>query len=205
MNLPNALTLVRIVLVPLLVVVLLTEFEGRRIFGIAKELVGAAIFAVASITDWLDGYLARRRRQVTWLGQTLDPIADKLLTSAAFISLVQLDLAPAWMVAIIIGREFAVTGLRSLAHARGFTIPPSSLGKLKMSLQVATILLLIVGVPMLAPIGRVMLWVVLFTAVVSAVDYYRRFQRLLSARVTDVSVARARAEAGVGVSGRKAG
>ena len=205
MNLPNALTLVRIVLVPLLVVVLLTEFEGRRIFGIAKELVGAAIFAVASITDWLDGYLARRRRQVTWLGQTLDPIADKLLTSAAFISLVQLDLAPAWMVAIIIGREFAVTGLRSLAHARGFTIPPSSLGKLKMSLQVATILLLIVGLPMLAPIGRVMLWVVLFTAVVSAVDYYRRFQRLLSARVTDVSVARARAESGVGVSGRKAG
>ena len=201
MNLPNALTLVRIVLVPLLVVVLLTEFEGRRIFGIAKELVGAAIFAVASITDWLDGYLARRRRQVTWLGQTLDPIADKLLTSAAFISLVHLDLAPAWMVAIIIGREFAVTGLRSLAHARGFTIPPSSLGKLKMSLQVATILLLIVGLPMLAPIGRVMLWVVLFTAVVSAVDYYRRFQRLLSARVTDVSVARARAEAGA----RKAG
>ena len=196
MNLPNALTLVRIVLVPLLVVVLLTEFEGRRIFGIAKELVGAAIFAVASITDWLDGYLARRRRQVTWLGQTLDPIADKLLTSAAFISLVQLDLAPAWMVAIIIGREFAVTGLRSLAHARGFTIPPSSLGKLKMSLQVATILLLIVGLPMLVPIGRVMLWVVLFTAVVSAADYYRRFQRLLSARVTDVSVARARAEAG---------
>jgi CDP-diacylglycerol---glycerol-3-phosphate 3-phosphatidyltransferase len=201
MNLPNALTLVRIVLVPLLVVVLLTEFEGRRIFGIAKELVGAAIFAVASITDWLDGYLARRRRQVTWLGQTLDPIADKLLTSAAFISLVQLDLAPAWMVAIIIGREFAVTGLRSLAHARGFTIPPSSLGKLKMSLQVATILLLIVGLPMLVPIGRVMLWVVLFTAVVSAADYYRRFQRLLSARVTDVSVARARAEAGA----RKAG
>ena len=201
MNLPNALTLVRIVLVPLLVVVLLTEFEGRRIFGIAKELVGAAIFAVASITDWLDGYLARRRRQVTWLGQTLDPIADKLLTSAAFISLVQLDLAPAWMVALIIGREFAVTGLRSLAHARGFTIPPSRLGKLKMSLQVATILLLIVGLPMLAPIGRVMLWVVLFTAVVSAVDYYRRFQRLLSARVTDVSVARARAEVGA----RKAG
>ena len=201
MNLPNALTLVRIVLVPLLVVVLLTEFEGRRIFGIAKELVGAAIFAVASITDWLDGYLARRRRQVTWLGQTLDPIADKLLTSAAFISLVQLDLAPAWMVAIIIGREFAVTGLRSLAHARGFTIPPSSLGKPKMSLQVATILLLIVGLPMLVPIGRVMLWVVLFTAVVSAADYYRRFQRLLSARVTDVSVARARAEAGA----RKAG
>jgi CDP-diacylglycerol--glycerol-3-phosphate 3-phosphatidyltransferase len=195
MNLPNTLTLVRIVLVPLLVVVLLTEFEGRRIFGVAKELVGAAIFAIASITDWLDGYLARRRRQGTWLGQMLDPIADKLLTSAAFISLVQLDVAPAWMVALIIGREFAVTGLRSLAHTRGFTIPASRLGKIKMSLQVAAILLLIVGwgpVPALAPVGRVMLWVVLIAAVVSAVDYYRQFQRLLSARVTDLNVARAR-------------
>jgi CDP-diacylglycerol---glycerol-3-phosphate 3-phosphatidyltransferase len=197
MNLPNTLTLVRIVLVPLLVVVLLTEFEGRRIFGVAKELVGAAIFAIASITDWLDGYLARRRRQVTWIGQMLDPIADKLLTSAAFISLAQLDVAPAWMVALIIGREFAVTGLRSLAHARGFTIPASRLGKIKMSLQVATILLLIVGwgpLPALAPVGRVMLWVVLLAAVVSAADYYRQFQRLLSARVTDVNVARTRTQ-----------
>ena len=195
MNLPNTLTLVRIVLVPLLVVVLLTEFEGRRIFGIAKELVGAAIFAVASVTDWLDGYLARRRRQVTSLGQMLDPIADKLLTSAAFISLVQLDRAPAWMVAIIIGREFAVTGLRSVAHTKGFAIPASRLGKVKMALQVATILFLIVGwgpLPVLAPVGRVMLWVVLVAAVVSAVDYYRRFQRLLSARVTDINLARAR-------------
>src|SRR5512134_2535563 len=123
MNLPNTLTLVRMFLVPLLVVVLLTEFEGRVIFGLPKEVVGAAIFGLASITDWLDGYLARRRRQVTWLGQMLDPIADKLLTSAAFLSLVQLGVAPAWMVAVIIGREFAVTGLRSLAHTRGFTIP----------------------------------------------------------------------------------
>ena len=86
MNLPNTLTLVRMFLVPLLVVVLLTEFEGRQILGMSKEIVGAGIFAIASITDWLDGYLARRRRQVTWLGQMLDPIADKLLTSAAFIS-----------------------------------------------------------------------------------------------------------------------
>src|SRR5262245_65496645 len=119
MNLPNALTLVRMFLVPLLVVVLLTEFEGRRIFGVPKELVGAAIFALASITDWLDGYIARRRRQVTWLGQMLDPIADKLLTSAALISLVQLGLAPAWMGALIIRREVAIPGLRRLAYPRG--------------------------------------------------------------------------------------
>ena len=100
---------------------------------------------LASITDWLDGYLARRRRQVTWLGQMLDPIADKLLTSAAFISLVQLDLAPAWMVALIIGREFAITGLRSLAYTKGITIPASPLGKIKMASQVTAILLLILG------------------------------------------------------------
>jgi CDP-diacylglycerol--glycerol-3-phosphate 3-phosphatidyltransferase len=195
MNLPNTLTLARIFLVPLLVVVLLTEFAGRQIFGMPKELIGAAIFGIASITDWLDGYLARRRRQVTWLGQVLDPIADKLLTSAAFISLVQLGLAPAWMVALIIGREFAITGLRSLAYTKGITIPASPLGKIKMGSQVTAILLLILGwrpVPWLAPVGYAALWVVMLTAVVSAADYYRRFVLLLNARVTDVNVARTR-------------
>jgi CDP-diacylglycerol---glycerol-3-phosphate 3-phosphatidyltransferase len=195
MNLPNALTLMRIFLVPLLVVVLLTEFEGHRVLGISKALLAAGIFGVASITDWLDGYLARRRRQVTSLGQTLDPIADKLLTSAAFVSLVQLGLAPAWMVAVIIGREFAVTALRSLGHTKGFTIGASRLGKVKMSLQVATILLLIIGwgpLPAVAPLGAAMLWVVLVAAVVSAVDYFRRFQQLSNARVVDVNVTRAR-------------
>ena len=195
MNLPNSLTLVRIFLVPLLVVVLLTEFEGQQMFGVSKELAGAAIFALASITDWLDGYVARRRRQVTWLGQMMDPIADKLLTSAAFISLVQLDLAPAWMVALIIGREFAITGLRSIAYARGITIPASRLGKIKMASQVTAILLLILGggpLPWLAPVGRAALWVVMAAAVVSAIDYYRRFQRLVNARVTDVNIARIR-------------
>jgi CDP-diacylglycerol--glycerol-3-phosphate 3-phosphatidyltransferase len=182
-------------LVPILVVVLLTEFEGRRILGMPKELVGAAIFGLASITDWLDGYLARRRRQVTWLGQMLDPIADKLLTSAAFISLVQLGLAPAWMVALIIGREFAITALRSLAYTKGFTIPASRLGKIKMASQVTAILLLILGggpLPWLAQVGYIALWAVMLLAVASAVDYYRRFQGLLNARVSDVNVARQR-------------
>src|ERR671913_2466190 len=191
MNLPNTLTLVRMFLVPLLVVVLLTEFEGRQILGMQRELAAAAIFGLASITDWLDGYIARRRRQVTWLGQMLDPIADKLLTSAAFISLVQLDLAPAWMVALIIGREFAITGLRSYAHTRGIAMPASPLGKIKMASQVTAILLLILGgvpLPWLAPTGRVALWVVMITAVVSAVDYYRRFQRLLNSRAPDLEV-----------------
>jgi len=194
MNLPNALTLMRMFLVPLLVVVLLTEFEGRQVLGVSKELLGAVIFALASLTDWLDGYLARRRRQVTWIGQMLDPVADKLLTSAAFISLVQLNLAPAWMVALIIGREFAVTALRSLAYSKNVTIPASSLGKGKMVSQVVAILLILGGgpIPLLAPIGELALWVVMALAVASAVDYYRRFQRLVNAQVTDVNIARQR-------------
>ena len=199
MNLPNSLTITRIFLVPLLVVVLLTKFEGRLVMGWPVELVAAAIFGLASLTDWLDGYLARRRRQVTWLGQVLDPIADKLLISAALVSLVQLGLAPAWIVAVIIGREFVVTGLRSLAHTRGLTIPASRLGKLKMASQVIAILLIILGwerMPTLLLLGQAALWVVLVTAIVSAIDYFRRFSLALSraGKVTDIKDARARLE-----------
>src|SRR4029079_6213054 len=104
LNLPNALTVTRIFLVPLLVVVLLTKFEGRQIFGVHKELVAAAIFGLASLTDWLDGYLARRRKQVTAFGQVIDPLADKLLISAALISLVQLELATRWEGGVTIER-----------------------------------------------------------------------------------------------------
>jgi CDP-diacylglycerol---glycerol-3-phosphate 3-phosphatidyltransferase len=179
MNLPNALTVTRIFLVPLLVVVLLTKFDGHAILGVPTPLVGAAIFGLASVTDWLDGYLARRRGQVTALGRMMDPIADKLLTSAAFISLVQLGLAPAWIVAVIIGRELAVTGLRSLASARGVGFGASSLGKIKMVAQVTAILLLILGQNGAQPflwLGQVSLWIVLLTALVSALDYYRNYQ-----------------------------
>jgi CDP-diacylglycerol--glycerol-3-phosphate 3-phosphatidyltransferase len=193
MNLPNSLTITRIFLVPLLVVVLLTKFEGRAVLGVSKELVGAAIFAIASITDWLDGYLARRRKQVTPLGQVIDPLADKLLTSAAFISLVQMGLAPAWMVAVIIGREFAVTALRSLFYSRGIPIPASPLGKIKMVAQVVAILALILGDRHLGGfliIGHVALWVVVATALLSAADYFRRFNVTQPASVTDIAVAR---------------
>jgi CDP-diacylglycerol--glycerol-3-phosphate 3-phosphatidyltransferase len=185
MNLPNALTLGRIFLVPLLVVVLLTKFEGRLVFGVRKELVGAAIFGVASLTDWLDGYLARRRKQVTPLGQFMDPLADKLLITAALVSLVQMDLAQSWMVVVILGREFAVTVLRSIAHSRGVAIPASPLGKFKMASQVVAILLLILGREHLHQffvLGIIALWVAVLTAVVSAVDYYRRFSHVISGR-----------------------
>ncbi|RPJ85774.1 MAG: CDP-diacylglycerol--glycerol-3-phosphate 3-phosphatidyltransferase, partial [Acidobacteria bacterium] len=168
---------------PLLVVVLLTRFEAPLVLGVPRDLLGAAIFAVASLTDWLDGFVARRRKQVTPLGQMLDPLADKLLTAAAFISLVQMGLAPAWMVAVVIGRELAVTGLRSLAYARGGSLVASSLGKTKMVAQVVAILALILGRNnrQLFVAGQVALWIVLVTAVVSAIDYYRRFTRVLAA------------------------
>ncbi len=182
MNLPNSLSVTRIFLVPLLVVVLLTKFEGRMLLGVRKELVGAAIFGIASFTDWLDGYLARRRHQVTALGQFIDPFADKLLTISALISLVQMDLAPAWMVAIIVGREFAVTVLRSLAHARGAMMPASRLGKIKMVAQIVAILALILGKDHLRGfviIGQIALWVVVITALASAMDYFRRFGSFL--------------------------
>ena len=185
MNLPNSLTVVRIFLVPLLVVVLLTKFESRAVFGIHVEFVAAAIFGLASLTDWLDGYLARRRQQITWVGEVLDPIADKLLISATLISLVHLDLAAAWMVAVIIGREFAVTGLRSLAFSRGLIIAASPLGKLKMGTQVVAVLLLLLGwerFPVLLWLGKLALWLVMATALGSAADYFWRFSRSIGQR-----------------------
>ncbi|HEX7707805.1 MAG TPA: CDP-diacylglycerol--glycerol-3-phosphate 3-phosphatidyltransferase [Thermoanaerobaculia bacterium] len=173
-NLPNALTLLRIFMVPFLVVVLLTKFDGR-------EFVGLAIFLFAAITDFFDGWIARRRNQTTRLGALLDPIADKLLMSAAFISLVEIDPVhvPAWMVVIIIGREFAVSGLRSIAAQQGVTIAASSLGKGKMVSQVVAISLLILGYELgqFRVIGTVALWAVVLFALASGVDYFVKFAR----------------------------
>ena len=156
MNLPNALTLLRIFIVPILVVVLLTPFSENW-FGLPRHIFGVALFLGAALTDYLDGHLARSRNQVTRLGQLLDPIADKLLISAALISLVENQLAPAWAV-VIIGREFAVTGLRSIAAADGVIISASRMGKFKMLVQVLTVALLIVssvaGKPPVGNFGR---------------------------------------------------
>lgn len=144
MNLPNALTLSRIFVVPLLVVVLLTKLPSD-VVGVPQQILGLTLFVAASFTDWLDGYLARKRGQVSTLGTLLDPIADKLLISAALVSLVENRLAPAWAIVIIIGREFAVTGLRSIAAAEGFTISASKKAKFKMLSQVIAVTLLILG------------------------------------------------------------
>ncbi|HUP61575.1 MAG TPA: CDP-diacylglycerol--glycerol-3-phosphate 3-phosphatidyltransferase [Thermoanaerobaculia bacterium] len=173
-NLPNSLTLLRIFLVPFLVVVLLTKFTGR-------EIVGLTIFLVAAITDFFDGWIARRQGKITRLGTLLDPIADKLLMSAAFISLVEMDPVhvPAWMVVIIIGREFAVSGLRAIAAQQGVTIAASPLGKGKMISQVIAISLLILGATLgeLRLTGKIALWGVMLFALASGVDYFIKFAR----------------------------
>jgi CDP-diacylglycerol--glycerol-3-phosphate 3-phosphatidyltransferase len=172
MNLPNTLTIGRIFLVPIVVVVLLTV-QIRN-----WALWGASLFLAAALTDLLDGYLARRRKQVTTLGRLLDPIADKLLISSALVSLVQLKIAPAWMVVIIIGREFAVSGLRSIAAHEGFSIDVSKLGKGKMVIQVAAVVGLILGYKYggwIKHTATILLWAVVVFALVSMVQYFREF------------------------------
>jgi len=179
MNLPNALTILRIFMVPLLVVVLLTGKPNNILFEthISFVIWGVLILLVAAATDWADGFLARRREQETTLGILLDPIADKLLISAAFISLVQMGQVPAWMVVIIIGREFTVLGLRTIASAEGFTIQASTLGKTKMVLQVLAACAVILGAKhaSLKPTALVLLWLVVISAVLSAVQYFMKF------------------------------
>src|SRR6516162_5584237 len=171
MNLPNSLTLLRIFFVPLLIVVLLTRSPNVEIWGFHMrfEFWGVLILLVAAATDWADGYFARRRLQVTTLGILLDPIADKLLISAAFISLVDMHLVQAWMVVIIVGREFTVLGLRNIASAEGFTIQASALGKTKMVLQVCAVAVLIAGSnrPYLTPFSELLLWLVVASALIS--------------------------------------
>jgi len=143
-NLPNYLTLLRIVIVPLLVVVLLTPV-AERWFGMSSYVLAIIIFLVASFTDILDGHLARRRNQVSTLGKFLDPVADKLLVSAALIVLVEKHLAPSWAVVVILGREFIVTGLRAVAASEGIVIQAQNIGKLKMWAQCVAIVALLVA------------------------------------------------------------
>lgn len=154
MNLPNYLSLARIFLVPLLVVILLTPISENYL-GIERYSLAIAIFLAASLTDILDGHIARKRNQVSSLGALLDPIADKLLVSAALIALVEKHLAPAWAVVIILGREFAVTGLRSVAASEGLIIHAQKIGKIKMWAQcVAIVALLVVGANDTPPVSN---------------------------------------------------
>lgn len=183
MNIPNSLTLLRIFFVPLLVAVLVTDKHTLTLAGftLGNETVALAIFLCAAATDLMDGYLARRWKQITTVGTLLDPIADKLLISAALISLVQVQVIPGWMAILIVGREFAVTGLRGIAAASGITIKASDLGKTKMVFQVIAISFVLLSIQRawLAPWASAWMWGVVFFGVVSAIQYFLKFWRVL--------------------------
>jgi CDP-diacylglycerol--glycerol-3-phosphate 3-phosphatidyltransferase len=187
MNLPNSLTIARIFFVPLLVAALVEQNVSVRVFGVTvtNEWLALAIFLIAAATDLLDGYLARRWGQVTTIGTLLDPIADKLLVSSALISLVQVNAVPAWMVILVVGREFAISGLRSIAAAEGYTIRASDLGKTKMVAQVTAISFLLVSIrhPEIATLAYWMMWVVVLFAMLSAIGYFRKFWRKVDVRI----------------------
>ena len=187
MNLPNYITLSRIFSIPLLIWILsssrFTTAHGE------KEILASIIFIAASITDGIDGYLARRRGQITTMGMLLDPLADKLLIAAAFVTLVQFNpaLVPAWMAVVIIGREFLVSGLRSIAASEGFTLQASDLGKLKMFVQIVSVVAVIVdhrwkAWPIYGAyyfpvhwIAYVAIWVMVCLSLISAIDYFVAF------------------------------
>jgi CDP-diacylglycerol---glycerol-3-phosphate 3-phosphatidyltransferase len=174
LNLPNVLTLLRILLVPVLVAALVQE--GGGLDGIA-----AAVFAFASFTDALDGWIARRQKSVTTFGKLMDPLADKLLVTAALVSLVSLDRVSAWVAMVIIAREFAVTGLRQLAMEHGEVIPASIWGKIKTAFQVAMVMVLILveGSPLWVD---ALVWVTTIITVISGADYFFGFRSLVQAR-----------------------
>jgi len=187
MNLPNSLTILRIFFIPLLVVVLLTREPNVIFWGVPINFAvwGALILLAAAATDWADGFYARRNEQVTTLGILLDPIADKLLISAAFISMVEMHLVAAWMVVVIIGREITVLGLRNIASAEGFTIPASALGKTKMVLQVLAVCALILGEKHVAIglLGKILVWLMVASAILAAFQYFLSFWSQVDDRV----------------------
>ncbi len=187
MNLPNLLTLLRIFFVPFLVAALVQESMRLHVQGvvITNEFLALAIFLAAAATDLLDGYLARKWGQVTTVGTLLDPIADKLLISSALIALVEVGQVPAWMAILIIGREFAVSGLRSIAAAAGYTIEASDLAKTKMVAQVVAVSLVLLSIhwQQLHPVATAWLWGVVLFGVASAASYFRKFWRRVDVRI----------------------
>ena len=180
MNLPNMLTILRIFFVPFLVATLVEQdlrVEWHGMVWVPNEFLALSIFLVAAATDLLDGFLARRWGVITTVGTLLDPIADKLLISAALVSLVETHRVPAWRVVLIIGREFAVSGLRSIAAAEGYTIQASDLGKTKMITQVVAISMVLLSIHWQWLQGFAMLWMwgVVIFGLVSAIGYFRKF------------------------------
>jgi CDP-diacylglycerol---glycerol-3-phosphate 3-phosphatidyltransferase len=195
-NLPNSITLIRICSIPLFIWILSSNaFSSAH--G-AKELLASAVFIAAAMTDGIDGYLARKRGQITTMGILLDPVADKLLIAAAFVTLVQFNpaLVPAWIAVIVIGREFLVSGLRSIAASEGFTIEASDLGKFKMVVQIVSVVAVILDhrwqdwpiygnlVFPLHWIAFAAIWFVVGVSLISGIDYFVAFWSKIDRRVT---------------------
>jgi CDP-diacylglycerol--glycerol-3-phosphate 3-phosphatidyltransferase len=179
MNVPNALTLSRIFLVPPLLTVLLTKDAPY------KTTIAISLVLIAAATDWFDGYLARRLQQVSTLGMLLDPIADKLLVSSVLISMVEKQQVAAWMVVIIVGREFAVTGLRAIAQAAGVTISASDLGKTKMTMQFVAMVALLLSPKLVFAwwVAQISLYLVVIFALWSAWEYFWKFWQTVDVEV----------------------
>lgn len=188
MNLPNKITVSRVILIPIFMVFMLVDlgFGNTVVLGTEMQvghLIGGLIFIFASITDWLDGYIARKHNLVTNMGKFLDPLADKLLVSAALIILVELGTAPSWIVIVIISREFAVTGLRLILAGGGEVVAANQLGKIKTVAQIVAIISLLlnniyfesIGVPF----GMGMLYIALIFTVWSGFDYFYKNRRIL--------------------------
>lgn len=173
----NYLTISRVAMIPLIMFFLF--FEGKT-----AALISAIIFSLAAITDWLDGYLARKQRTVSSLGKFLDPLADKLMVMAAMIMLIPLGRIPAWMVVIILAREIAITGLRSIASAEGLVIAASNLGKYKTGFQIASLIFLLIhfeyyGIKFHL-YGMFLLWIALILTVWSGYDYIKKFKDVIT-------------------------
>ncbi|MFG6118319.1 MULTISPECIES: CDP-diacylglycerol--glycerol-3-phosphate 3-phosphatidyltransferase [Thalassobacillus] len=183
MNIPNRITISRILLIPIFIILMSVPFNWGEVTMGERELpwshlAAAILFIIASTTDWVDGYYARKHNLVTNLGKFLDPLADKLLVSAALILLVEQGLAPAWIVIIIISREFAVTGLRLVAAGEGIVLAASNMGKWKTTLQIVAIAVLLLHNWPFAyagfPFGTIILYAAMIITVISGYDYFAK-------------------------------
>jgi len=171
MNTATFFTVLRVLAIPVFITIYYSNIPG-------SNLIAAIIFTLACITDWLDGYLARKHSQITPLGELLDPVADKLLIMAALLPLVALGKVDSWLVGILLGREFLVTAMRAVALRQGLVVAASPIGKTKMGLEVAAIIFLILE--LLPPVGIILIWAAMVVAVVSAIDYFRKIARGLT-------------------------
>ncbi|HEY3771191.1 MAG TPA: CDP-diacylglycerol--glycerol-3-phosphate 3-phosphatidyltransferase [Candidatus Angelobacter sp.] len=199
MNLPNSITLSRIAAIPLIIWILTTPYFSAK-DATLRAVLASGLFILASITDGLDGYLARRRGQITTMGMLLDPLADKLMIAACYITLVHLipEIVNVWVVVLIIGREFLISGLRSIASAEGFTIEASELGKLKMVVQIVSVVAAILAIRWniwnlnfglfhlyldVDLVARMAIWFMAAVSIISAVDYFWGFWKKIDKRV----------------------